>query len=114
MISIKEFTREIQKQGITYQAKLFLHRKNGQAPICIPFFSVTIHPKNGLPMKFKNFIGDPVFWDKNSNDFSHDRIVATIVHQLHKKGPSISSIYIKKMFSGIHQEIVALVSSVSK
>lgn len=109
---MKEFVSEVQKQEVTYQAKLFLERRTGQVPTCTPFFLVVIHPKNGSPMKSKNFIGDPIPW--SNNNFDQNQIIATIIHQIHKNGPNISSIYVSKMFYGIRKEAVSVVFSISR
>lgn len=99
----KEFIREVKNKSVTYQASLLV-QINGRGPTCTPFFLVAVHPKNGSQTKLKNFVGDPIHW--NNNNFNCNEIISTIVHKIHKNGPSISKTYISKMFEMIYKEAV--------
>lgn len=105
---VKELVRKIQKESIVYLARLFLRQEKGKPTTCTPSFSVIMRPKNGQPIKSKTFLGDPILLSETHD--SHDQIVATIIHRLHKDGPNISSVYVGKMFKGICDQAVLLVS----
>jgi len=109
---VKELVCEIQKKSIIYLARLFLRQEKGKPTTCTPSFSVIIRPKSGHPIKSKTFLGDPILLSgtHHDNGDSHNQIVATIIHRLHKDGPNISSVYVGKMFKGICDQAVLLVS----